>query len=304
MRVLLIFVDGVGLGEPHPTHNPFCAADLPTLTALAGGQIWTRNARPHHDERALFIPTDANLGVAGRPQSGTGQATIVTGRNVPRIIGGHYGPKPDAATREVIREGNLFMDTVNGGKSAALLEAYPPAWHHVIRRGKRLPSSYQLAAQSAGLRFFDEDDLRAGRALSGDWTGAGWHSELGYEDTPIITPYEAGQKLVALAREYDFAFFSHWLTDVVGHRGTLQQAVDLLVKLDAVMRGVLDAWDDEEGVVVLTSDHGNIEAINHKNHTRNDVPTVVIGAAKSRFEAVRDLSDIAPVIRDLLRGDQ
>ncbi len=300
MRILFIFLDGVGLGPLDPTANPFAAASTPTIQRLTQGERWHHTLGIIQGKRSLFIPTSATLGVPGKPQSGTGQATIVTGRNIPALIGKHYGPKPDAATRDLINEGSIFSRVIDGGKSAALLEAYPPDWHRVIQRGKRLPASYQQAAASAGVRYRGVDDLRAGDALSGDWTGQAWHTHLGFTDTPTRTPYEAGQHLVTLARRYDFAFFPHWLTDMTGHRGTLAEAISLVETFDGVLHGVLDAWQDEEGVVILTSDHGNIEDMSHRHHTTNAVPTVIIGAQRTAFESVRDLSQIAPIMADLL----
>lgn len=300
MRVLLIFLDGVGLGKVNPQTNPFIATNLPTLQKLANGHAWSNQTGIQETQNALFIPTSATLGVEGRPQSGTGQAVIVTGLNIPQMIGEHYGPKPNAKTRAIINQTNIFKSVIQAGKTATLLEAYPPAWHHVIRSGKRLPSSYQQAAQTAGLGFYGEADFRAGRALSGDWTGTGWRTELGYEDTPLLSAYDAGVKMVELARRFDFSFFPHWMTDVIGHRGNLEQASSLLKTFDQVMQGALDAWDDEEGVMIITSDHGNIEDLSHRHHTENDVPTIVIGKAYQQFSTIHDLSQITPLIRKFL----
>jgi 2,3-bisphosphoglycerate-independent phosphoglycerate mutase len=300
VHILLIFLDGVGLGADDPVANPFAAADLSTLRKLAGDSPWLDSTAPHHNARARFMLLDPRLGVVGRPQSGTGQATIVTGRNVPGIIGRHYGPKPDAATRAILDEGNLFRQLVDAGRSAALLEAYPPRWHRGINSGKHLPASYQYATRSAGLRFMDADDLRAGRALSGDWTAAAWRTQLGFPDMPVLTPHEAGRRLVEISREYDFSFFSHWFTDVVGHRGSLDEAVGLLTTFDEVMAGVLDEWDDDEGLVIVTSDHGNIEDLSHGKHTENDVPGVIIGSRHGAFAGAKTLADLAPRIADLL----
>jgi 2,3-bisphosphoglycerate-independent phosphoglycerate mutase len=301
MRILLIFLDGVGLGADDPAVNPFAIADLPALHRLSNGQRWLDTTPTQTGEQAVFVATDPRLGVPGRPQSATGQAAILTGRNIPDLIGEHYGPKPNIAIRQLLDEDNFFLQVTRQGKSAALLEAYPPRWHRGINSGKSLPSSYQYAARSAGVRFFGEDDLRAGKALSGDWTGSGWNAHLGYRDMPVLTPYEAGVRLVEIARGYDFAFFSHWMTDVVGHRGQLKEAVALLETFDAVMAGVLTAWQPDEGLVIITSDHGNIEEIGNRKHTENDVPTVIIGDARDEFAAgLDDLTGLVPRMAGML----
>ncbi len=305
MHILLLFLDGVGLGADDPSHNPFVTADTPTLWQLANDQPWLQSTGRQHTDRALFIPTDPRLGVPGRPQSGTGQATILTGKNIPQMVGEHYGPKPNKATRDILAEDNFFKQVVAQGKTAALLEAYPPPWHRAINRGKRLRSSYQQAVHEAGLPTFDEQAIYAETALAGDWTGQGWRDQLGYTDTPVYTPYEAGQKLVALSRHYDFAFHSHWFTDIIGHRGPLEQGIALLELFDGVMSGVLEAWDDREGLVIVTSDHGNFEDLSTRKHTENDVPTVIIGARKNDFaDGFHTLADIVPNMARLLFADR
>jgi hypothetical protein len=307
VRVLLIFIDGIGLGEDDPETNPFANVDLPVLHALSGGQRWLASTGPQTSERALFIPTDPRMGVAGRPQSATGQAAILTGLNVPEMIGEHYGPKPNEPVRAILDEDNLFMQVVAAGKMASMLEAYPPPWHEGVNSGKRIPASYQYAVRAADLPFFGVDELRRGDALSGDWTNEGWRSRLDFPDMPLITPYAAGVRLVELARRYDFAFMAHWLTDMVGHRGSIGEAVGLLTTFDQVMAGVLDTWDDTEGVIVITSDHGNMEVIGSRTHTLNDVPTVIIGDARHAVgDGLAALNDIAPRLARLLldgRGD-
>jgi len=300
-RVLLIFLDGVGLGDDDPAVNPFAAACTPTLDALAGGRRWLRDAPRHDNGRALFIPTDPRLGVPGRPQSATGQAAILTGRNIPAAIGEHYGPRPNPAIRALVRKDNLFLRVIRAGGSAALINGYPPRFHEAIARGKRLPSAYQEAVLSAGLPIFTETEVYAGTAMSPDWTGEGWRNELGYTDTPLYPRAEAGAHLARLAEQRDFTFFSHWVTDVVGHRGPLARGVALLELFDAVMAGLLAAWDDAHGLIVITSDHGNLEDLSVRQHTTNDVPTVAIGAARHVFaDGLHDLTGIAPGVLRVL----
>lgn len=294
-HILLIFLDGIGLGQDDPTTNPFAAANTPHLTALTNGHKWLNNTGKQVSERAIFIPTDPRVGVEGRPQSASGQAMILTGLNIPQLIGEHYGPRPNPPIREILAHDNFFKQIVVHGMTAAMLEAYPPQFHAVINSGKRLRSSYQQALFEAGLPLFEEKQLYSGDAMSGDWTGEGWRSELGYKDTPVYGRREAGAKMVELSRRYHFSFFSHWATDVIGHRGTLQDGINALELFDEVMAGALEAWNDDEGLIIITSDHGNLEDLSHKKHTENDVPTLVIGKGKEAFvEGLHTLADIVP----------
>jgi bisphosphoglycerate-independent phosphoglycerate mutase (AlkP superfamily) len=67
------------------------------------------------------------------------------------------------------------------------------------------------------------------------------------------------------------------------------------------MRGVLDCWDDSEGLIIITSDHGNLENVGDRHHTENDVPTVIIGAGKDEFaEGLTDLTGFIPRMARLL----
>ncbi len=107
--------------------------------------------------------------------------------------------------------------------------------------------------------------------------------------------------MVEIARRYHFAFFSHWLSDTLGHRGSVREGADLLELFDGVMAGALEAWDDAAGLIVITSDHGNLEDLSHTRHTENDVPTVIIGAGCESFAlGLRTLADIAPRIEHFL----
>jgi len=301
MHILFLFLDGVGLGADNAAINPFATATLPMLQGFTHGRRWLADVGTHATERALFIPTDAQLGVAGPPQSGSSQAVILTGQNVPQIIGEHYGPKPNAQTRDIIAHDNIFKQVRERGKTSALLDAYPPTLLASIARGKTLPSSIQQAAMNAGQTLFSKDDLIAKRALTPEWTGHAWHKHLKLTDTPLYTPYEAGQMLAKISRQHDFAFHSHWMTDYVGHRGPLSDGVELLETFDGVMAGLLDAWEDDEGLILMTSDHGNLEDIDNRHHTENRVPTLIIGAQKEAFAAGFDnLTDFYPrVLRAL-----
>jgi 2,3-bisphosphoglycerate-independent phosphoglycerate mutase len=297
VSILFLFLDGVGLGAPDPATNPFVTAELPTLRALVGGQGLVAGTPATETERALFIPTDAGLGVAGLPQSATGQATLLTGQNVPRANGGHWGPKPNLAIAALLRSDNVFLRLRQRGRSAALLNAYPQRYFDAIDSGRRNYSAVPLAVTSAGLRLFATADLRAGRALSADFTAEGWPEG----EAPRYSPRAAGQKLAELAGGYDFAFFEFWLSDYIGHRGSLDEACGMLERLDAVLAGLLAAWDHAAGLIIITADHGNLEDLSHRHHTPNRVPTFLIGRGRHAFgEGLTDLTHFTPAILEAL----
>ncbi len=301
MHVLLIFIDGIGLGMDDPAINPFAAANTPTLHALAGNQRWLGATPRTESARSIFIPTDTRFGIPGRPQSASGQAAILTGRNVPAEIGEHYGPKPNPPIRAILAENNLFKVLTSNGKRAALLDAYPPGFFKGIDSGRRLRSSIQEAAFQGNVPIRTAEDLYAGRALSADWTGQGWREMLGYPDAPLYTPAQAGARMADLARAHDFSLISTWITDEIGHHGEFDRGVSYLELFDAVMAGLLDSWRDEDGLIIITSDHGNMEDLSIRQHTENDVPTVLIGAGRHAFaENFHSLIDITPHVLDAL----
>jgi len=303
MHILTLFLDGIGLGEDDPDSNPFALADTPVMRSLANGKRWLASTGRQESAAAVFVPADARLGVPGRPQSGTGQASLLTGLNASLLIGRHYGPKPEAKTRALIAEHSYFKRLAARGKSARLLTAYPPRLLADFARGKTLRSSVQQAAYESGLPHFTIDDVIARRALTAEWTTEGWRRHLGFESLPEYTLQDAGKLLVRLSRKYDFAFHSHWLTDRIGHRGALEGGVKILERFDALLRGILAEWRADEGLVVIISDHGNMEDLSARRHTLNDVPTVVIGQRAAEFARdFHSLTDFVPACDRMLFG--
>jgi 2,3-bisphosphoglycerate-independent phosphoglycerate mutase len=303
MRVLFIFLDGVGLGSEDARINPFASASLPNLDDLLGGRHLLASSATYTGERASLRALDACLGVAGLPQSATGQAALLTGVNIPAQIGYHYGPKPNEEVARYLRNGNLFNRLSARGRRSTLMNAYPPRYFASIQSGRRLYSAIPLAVTSAGILLKTELDLKAGQALSADFTGQGWREQLGIADIPLFTPYEAGQRMAELAHTVDFSFFEFWASDYAGHHQDFSAAHTLLNTIDQVMGGLLKTWDDSEGLILVTSDHGNLEDLSTRRHTTNPVPLLLIGAPPLRqsfTQGVNDLTGVTPAILDFL----
>jgi hypothetical protein len=312
MRVLFIFMDGIGLGENNPEINPLARAKMPNLNQLLEGKTLLKESTPFHGEHATLLAVDPKVGVAGLPQSATGQAILVTGKNIPAEIGYHYGPKPNPEVAAFLKNGTLFSRFSAESKKAALLNAYPPRYFHGIDSGKRLYSSIPLAVTNAGLPLFTQEDFFAGRALSADFTGNGWREMLGFPDAPAMSAHQAGRKLASLAKEYDFSLFEYWASDYAGHKQQMDTAVELMETFDGVLGGVVEEMKEErrkngEGMLVLvTSDHGNMEDLSTRKHTAANVPALVIGEKTARDEftrGMRNLTDIAPAIWNSVMRD-
>lgn len=300
-RVLFLFLDGVGLGADDPGVNPLAARCYPTLAALLDGHAPVLATGRLATAQADLIPTDAQLGVAGRPQSATGQAAILTGCNAPRRLGEHFGPRPDHRVRTLLDEAGIFRRLLAAGRLPYFCNAYPERYFEPILRGKRVLSAVPYAAVSGGQRLLTHRDLHAGHALAADFTNEAWRSELGYTDAPVYAPAEAGQVLWRIAQPYDFVFFEHWQTDVAGHDQDLDMGVALLRRFDGFLGGLLAAADLEHTLIIVSSDHGNLEDCSSSKHTTNPALTLLLGEPRLRYaERIAALTDFVPAILDFL----
>jgi len=298
MRVLFIFLDGIGLGANDPETNPLARAKMPNLNALLDGRSLLKESAPFVGDNATLLAVDPAVGVDGLPQSATGQAMLLTGVNVSAEIGYHYGPKPNPEVAAYLNGGTLFSRCADNGKKAALLNAYPPRYFHGIDSGKRIYSSIPMAVTKAGIELFKQEDLFAGHALSADFTGEGWRNMLGLPETPVMTPQEAGRKLALLAMKYDFSLFEYWASDYAGHKQQMDTAIGLMESFDGVLGGVVEEMGDEL-LVIVTSDHGNMEDLSTRRHTNANVPALVIGekTAREKFtKGMTEITHIAPAI--------
>ncbi len=203
MKLLFLFLDGVGLGRDAPNINPFIRAALPNIDhILDGNKIIADGCQSKSEgglktERASLIALDASLGIEGIPQSASGQASLLTGKNVPAILGFHDGPKPNPMIMDILKEGTLFSWVIQQEHGAALLNAYPPRYFKSIETGHRLPGVIALSAKNAEMQLKTMDDLYCGDAISADFTAQGWRSHLGFSDTPLLNPTQAGEHMLA-----------------------------------------------------------------------------------------------------------
>jgi hypothetical protein len=301
IKFLFLFMDGVGIGIDNPEINPLSKAKMPNLASLLGGKKLVNGTAPSESERASLVALDAAMNVEGIPQSATGQAALVTGKNVPEIIGKHYGPKPNPPVAEVIGEGTLFSMLTKRGYKVGLLNSYPKPYFDGIESGRRIYSAIPLAITNAGVRLKTGKDLHDGEAITADFTGEGWRNFFKDTKTPLMTPTEAGNYLGKLAMQYDLAFFEYWPSDYAGHKQDEENAIRLLESFDGVLGGLLEEWDDAAGLILITSDHGNMEDLSTRRHTRNPVPALVIGAQKLRKKFIAELKSLADVTPAILQ---
>jgi len=289
-KVLLFFIDGLGIGTR--------GADNP-LSQIAGVEPLAHFINETSDVilDGVTIPTDPRLGIEGRPQSASGQTTILTGINAPKHLGYHKQGFPNQILRDVIAEHSIFLQLKNLKiEPNTFANAYTPKFFTEKPRWK---SATTCAMEASNETFRKLPDLFGRAALFHDFTNR--HLiELGF-DAPIFTPSDAGEILAKLVEQHRFTLYEYFITDKIGHAQSHEKAAEYLPLLAEVVRETLQRVDLETTTVILTSDHGNIENLAIRNHTLNDVPTVVWGRKRHEIlNRLKDLSDITPTITSLL----
>jgi 2,3-bisphosphoglycerate-independent phosphoglycerate mutase len=298
-RVLLLFIDGIGLGDDDPAVNPFAAAALPTLRFLLDNHLVTATNAPYHGAAASLIPLDATLGVPGLPQSGTGQTALFTGQNAAAIFGRHFGPWVPTALRDMLAKQNVLTRTAQRGGSVAFANAYPEEVFTSKAHGRDpLRAGPPIAALGAGVLNRHTPELMRGDALASEITNEGWRRHLKRTELPVITAVQAGHNLARIANQYDLTLFAHYSTDHVGHTRDMPASVTALERVDELLRGLLESAGDEL-TIALASDHGNLEDI-RAGHTVNPAVGIFIGPRRRELaDQVHSLIDVAPRILEL-----
>lgn len=301
MKVIFLFLDGVGLGNPDPSQNPFLLADTPFLDSLLRGKKLCKGINFYWGDLVSIFELDACVGVAGIPQSATGQAMLLTGQNIPQLLGYHYGPKPNPEIARYITNGNLFHVLQSRSYNTCYLNAFPPTYFENIASRRRLYSAIPLAVTSAGIKLRSLDDLIAGDALSADFTAEGWRTRLGFENVPTLSLEQAAKRIAEIASQYDLTFFEYWLSDYAGHHQNMGEAIQIVETIDRVLDSLINYWDLSQGMIWITSDHGNIEDLSHRRHTLNPVPLLIFCSPglRKEFPVFRSLLDIYPALLKL-----
>jgi hypothetical protein len=288
--VLLFFIDGLGIGK-HEKNNPL--AVVKNIEPLAHFQ----NKKSEIIFEGVLVPTDARLGVEGRPQSASGQTTILTGVNAPQFLGFHKQGFPNQILRDVIKENSIFLQLKQRNiEPNVFANAYTPQFFEATPRWK---SATTCAVEAADLPFRKLPDLIGRKAVFHDFTNRSL-IERGF-DAPIFSPENAAEILAELTHKNRFTLYEHFLTDKIGHAQDFEKAGEHLPQLAEFVRKTVEKVNLEKVTVILTSDHGNIEDLSVRTHTLNNVPTIVWGRNRHKVSGqIKDLTDITPTILSLL----
>jgi hypothetical protein len=298
-KVLFVFLDGVGIGTGDPVTNPFMSARIPVLTSLMGGRVPTLEGPVVQGPAGNAFPLSATLDVDGTPQSGTGQAALLTGADTAEIYGRHFGPWTPVRLRPLVEETSVLKRARDRGLDVAFANAYPKWWPGP-RGGKRIAGP-PLAARGAGLLTRHENALGSGEAVSSEIVNDGWRNHLGHDWLPDVTAPEAGANLAGIANRHDLTHYAHYATDTAGHRGKMNGGVEALERVDRFLAGVTEALDDDV-LLLVASDHGNLENVTG-GHTTNPVLGVASGPMAEQATTLRDIRDVCPFILNVLDSD-
>jgi 2,3-bisphosphoglycerate-independent phosphoglycerate mutase len=300
LKVLLLFIDGIGIGKKDKENNPFFFTELPALRKILGGELPSLRKRRISTGYATVIPADTRLGVSGLPQSGTGQTSIFCGINAPKIIGKHFGPYPYSELRPYIKEMNIFHILKEKNKKVCFVNAYPKQFFEYIASGKTRLSVTTLSCLMSGVPLLGYEELKKGKAVSADITAEGW-KRFGYDIKPV-DPFIAGKRLYSIAKKNDFTVFEYFYTDHAGHSKDKEFAKKVLSKYDKFFSGILENYDKNKLFIFIVSDHGNLEDLSVKTHTLNPVPVILIGKRKEYYaKKIKDITDTTKIVNLILK---
>ncbi len=135
-----------------------------------------------------------------------------------------------------------------------------------------------------------------------------------YDQKPEMSAGKLTEELLKRLQThcYDFVLCNFANPDMLGHTGNLQAAVKAVEVVDECLKKIVEEVLKQEGVILITADHGNCEQMSdghgtpHTAHTSNLVPLILIGKkfVKSKLESQGKLIDIAPTLLEILKISQ
>ncbi len=310
--MIFIFLDGTGIGEPS-TSNPFYNSNCDYLPFF-GKEISLPDGTP-------VKPIDPLMGVEGIPQSATGQTTIYTGNNIPKIIGSHMGSFPNKAMRKIIKETNIFKGLKNRGLNPMFLNSYPNHSdlfyktnvnikdngefifsENFPRSFKRRISATSCLLITNEMKPFDLDDISNKKSIYQEYSNKTLN-QFG-ANLPEYSPETAAEIIFSSSKNYDFLLYEYFQTDLYGHRKSIDDCNKLVFDLNRLVKKLISLLDNKQDTLIITSDHGNIENPASKTHTLNPVPLITWGHKSELLRnKINNLADITPAIYDYFISD-
>jgi len=118
--------------------------------------------------------------------------------------------------------------------------------------------------------------------------------------------------------QYDFYVINFANPDVISHLGNLEATIRGIEKVDVAIKKIADAVLAKDGIMIITSDHGNAESMVYESsgekktkHEESPVPFYLIGKQFQKERKIEEiertwsqvsgiLSDVAPTILELM----
>lgn len=223
---------------------------------------------------------------------------MFTGVNASQYMGRHCEGFPGPTLRKLIEESNLFMELTRKGLRCRFADAYMVDSVDDLRV-RRFKSVTTVMALTQPETICIQDDLVDNLAVAHDITRSALH-EKGHS-VNVITPQQAAEHLVQVARANDFTLYEFFQTDLAGHSCNYGNACETLKLLDLFLDTVVKLCRTTGMLLILTSDHGNIEDMSTRGHTRNLVPLIAVGPGAEEIKAnASSLMDITPRITRLM----
>jgi hypothetical protein len=213
-------------------------------------------------------------------------------------MGKHCEGFPGPGLRKIIESDNLFLRLKARGKRVCFSDAYLVDSPDELA-ARRFKSVTTVMALTTPETIRTVDDLSCGRAVMQDLTRETIQDR--WPDISVIPPQRAAEHLFAIARENDFTLYEFFQTDVAGHSSDYERACTVLRMYDRFLATLLRYTQAAGLTLVMTADHGNIESMNERGHTRNPVPFIACGPREEELRArVTSLVDVTPAIRALI----
>lgn len=130
-----------------------------------------------------------------------------------------------------------------------------------------------------------------------------------YDLKPEMSAYEVTQALEQAidSGKYDVLVVNYANGDMVGHTGVFSAAVKAVETLDTCIQTIVDAVLRNQGHLLITADHGNVEQMQdydsgqvHTQHTTESVPLIYVGNQVVTVREGGKLCDVAPTLLSLM----
>ena len=287
MSVIVIFLDGVGIGQNDSDFNPCLHSKFQFFSSY--------DNLPFNGKKYAL---DARLNIDGFPQSATGQTTIYTGKNTAKLIEKHLFGFPNEKLKQLLVKDSIFKKLVSMGYRCKFINAFRPVFFTSPELFKNIRMSATSEMNRAtGLSFNTLKDIINKKALYHDFTN-NEIIEKGFQ-LPKYDSDLASSILVNQSNQNDLVLYEYFLTDKAGHSKDINYAISEINKVESLIYKVAEKLDGTVNSLIVCSDHGNIEDIRSKSHTLN--PAFLGVWINKHIKTPKSLLDIYSLIIELVK---